>query len=235
MHLKISSAKLAAILSRGNWIKSVLFVYHMVYNSWQYNYFDCLCHSWQICHMTNIYDKYSSIIYDKCLWQVHTTGRRKQSTASRIRDLRTCPNLRFHKTYRHRVLYFSLWIMSHRQNQLEWWNCPDTDVHVWSASTIFIGNATHHRAAMLGGVCLRCRVVCRSVRLCRGSPVIQTVGRTHTRTDRQTDKRCWSHWPERPWLTGPRWLVSVNVSRPRQNGRHFPDDTCKCIFLNESV
>ena len=58
---------------------------------------------------------------------VHTTGRRKQDTASGILDFRTSPNLRFHKTYRHRMLYFSLWIMSHRQNQLEWGNCPDTD------------------------------------------------------------------------------------------------------------
>ena len=26
-----------------------------------------------------------------------------------------------------------------------------------------------------------------------------------------------------------------NTLRPRQNGRHFPDDIFKCIFLNESV
>ena len=26
-----------------------------------------------------------------------------------------------------------------------------------------------------------------------------------------------------------------NTSRPRQNGRHFPDDIFKCIFLNENV
>ena len=26
-----------------------------------------------------------------------------------------------------------------------------------------------------------------------------------------------------------------NPLRPRQNGRHFPDDTLKCIFLNENV
>ena len=31
-------------------------------------------------------------------------------------------------------------------------------------------------------------------------------------------------------------LVSVvNTSRPRQNGRHFPDDNLKRIFLNENV
>ena len=27
----------------------------------------------------------------------------------------------------------------------------------------------------------------------------------------------------------------VNTLRPRQNGRHFPDDIFKCIFLNENV
>ena len=28
---------------------------------------------------------------------------------------------------------------------------------------------------------------------------------------------------------------SVNILRPRQNGRHFAEDTLKRIFLNESV
>ena len=34
-----------------------------------------------------------------------------------------------------------------------------------------------------------------------------------------------------------RWNMSVmvNTLRPRQNGRHFPDDIFKCIFLNESI
>ena len=36
-----------------------------------------------------------------------------------------------------------------------------------------------------------------------------------------------------------RWLIksleSINTMRPRQNGRHFPDDIFKCISLNESV
>ena len=27
----------------------------------------------------------------------------------------------------------------------------------------------------------------------------------------------------------------INTLRPRQNGRHFPDDIFKCIFLNENV
>ena len=29
--------------------------------------------------------------------------------------------------------------------------------------------------------------------------------------------------------------LRVNTLRPRQNGRHFPDDIFKCIFLNENV
>ena len=28
---------------------------------------------------------------------------------------------------------------------------------------------------------------------------------------------------------------SLNTLRPRQNGRHFADDTFKCIFLNENI
>ena len=28
---------------------------------------------------------------------------------------------------------------------------------------------------------------------------------------------------------------TVNTLRPKQNGRHFPDDIFKCIFLNDSV
>ena len=30
-------------------------------------------------------------------------------------------------------------------------------------------------------------------------------------------------------------LLLVNTLRPRQNGRHFPDDIFKCIFLNENT
>ena len=30
-------------------------------------------------------------------------------------------------------------------------------------------------------------------------------------------------------------LLSVNTLRPRQNGRRFPDDIFRCIFLNENV
>ena len=29
--------------------------------------------------------------------------------------------------------------------------------------------------------------------------------------------------------------LKFNTLRPRQNGRHFPDDILKCIFLNENV
>ena len=30
-------------------------------------------------------------------------------------------------------------------------------------------------------------------------------------------------------------VTGVNTLRPRQNGRHFPDDIFKCIFLNENA
>ena len=58
---------------------------------------------------------------------MQTTELTKQNTASRIHDPHTCPNLRFHKIYRHCVRYFSLWIVSNQQNQLEWKNRRDTD------------------------------------------------------------------------------------------------------------
>ena len=29
--------------------------------------------------------------------------------------------------------------------------------------------------------------------------------------------------------------AAINTLRPRQDGRHFPDDIFKCIFLNENV
>ena len=29
--------------------------------------------------------------------------------------------------------------------------------------------------------------------------------------------------------------TAANTLRPRQNGRHFPDDIFKCIFLNENA
>ena len=42
-----------------------------------------------------------------------------------------------------------------------------------------------------------------------------------------------SHW--RPSLGPLIWCPIFNTLRPRQNGRHFPDDIFKCIFLNENV
>ena len=35
-----------------------------------------------------------------------------------------------------------------------------------------------------------------------------------------------------PYLSGRQWVKTL---RPRQNGRHFPDDIFKWIFLNENV
>ena len=35
-------------------------------------------------------------------------------------------------------------------------------------------------------------------------------------------------------ITGCLWLA-INTLRPRQNGRHFPDDILKWIFLNENI
>ena len=43
------------------------------------------------------------------------------------------------------------------------------------------------------------------------------------------------------YLESTRWdlgflsLTWINTLRPRQNGRHFPDDSFKCIFLNENA
>ena len=36
------------------------------------------------------------------------------------------------------------------------------------------------------------------------------------------------------WVTS-RIASYLNTLRPRQNGRHFPDDTSKCIILNENI
>ena len=33
----------------------------------------------------------------------------------------------------------------------------------------------------------------------------------------------------------PGHQLPFNALRPRQNGRHFPDDIFKCIFINENV
>ena len=39
----------------------------------------------------------------------------------------------------------------------------------------------------------------------------------------------------RIWLQVLLQLGAVNTLKPRQDGRHFPDDIFKCIFLNENV
>ena len=61
------------------------------------------------------------------------------------------------------------------------------------------------------------------------------------------DAMAWKHFPHYwPFVKGSacdRWIPpykgsvmrSFNTLRPRQNGRHFPDDIFKCIFLNENV
>ena len=33
----------------------------------------------------------------------------------------------------------------------------------------------------------------------------------------------------------PSLIETINTLRPRQNGRHFPDDILKCIFVNDDV
>ena len=47
---------------------------------------------------------------------------------------------------------------------------------------------------------------------------------------------CWDFWngrlASRVALPGKKYL---NTLRLRQNGRHFPDDILKCIFLNENI
>ena len=93
---------------------------------------------------------------------LHTTELTKQNAASRIHDPRTCPNLRFHKIYRHCVLCFSLWIMSHRPNQLEWKNRRDTDWSRLLCRPPFSLENQHTTE-------LRCSVVCvYTARLCAG-------------------------------------------------------------------
>ena len=60
----------------------------------------------------------------------------------------------------------------------------------------------------------------------------QTDRQTDGRTDRQTEntihRAAWSQLK----IDG---ICDINVLRPRQNGRHFPGDILKCIFLNENV
>ena len=73
-----------------------------------------------------------------------------------------CLNLRFHKIYRHCVRYFSLWIMSHRQNQLEWKNRRNTDRSQLLCRPPFSLENQHTTEP-------RCSVVCvYAARLCAG-------------------------------------------------------------------
>ena len=46
---------------------------------------------------------------------------------------------------------------------------------------------------------------------------------------------CW--WPCPPWRSDLDWLRTqvINTLRMRQNGRHFPNNIFKCIFLNRNV
>ena len=43
----------------------------------------------------------------------------------------------------------------------------------------------------------------------------------------------WKNTQSKMVASGTNWVL--NTLRPRQNGRHFPDDMFKCIFLNENV
>ena len=48
------------------------------------------------------------------------------------------------------------------------------------------------------------------------------------------DQHWFSLWLVAEWHQAITW-GTVNTLRPRQNGRHFPDDIFKCIFLNQSI
>ena len=47
----------------------------------------------------------------------------------------------------------------------------------------------------------------------------------------------WCQWPQAIiWaITDQANLGYLNTLRPRQDGRRFADDVCKCIFLNENI
>ena len=49
-----------------------------------------------------------------------------------------------------------------------------------------------------------------------------------THRPRLNDLAIITHWP-------PREVIVINTLRPRQNGRHFADDTFKRIFMNEML
>ena len=59
-----------------------------------------------------------------------------------------------------------------------------------------------------------------------GSPVDNKSGRTGRSYSWAPNKR-----QDIIWNNGE----SINTLRPSQNGRHFADDTFKCIFLDEDI
>ena len=46
---------------------------------------------------------------------------------------------------------------------------------------------------------------------------------------------CWWYYAQILWYTVTDGHQRVNTLRPRQNGRHLPDDILICIFFNENV
>ena len=48
------------------------------------------------------------------------------------------------------------------------------------------------------------------------------------------DSQC-SQWGTSISICHYVWMAVIKSLRPRQNGRHFPDDIFKCIFLNENM
>ena len=63
------------------------------------------------------------------------------------------------------------------------------------------------------------------------SALIQEMARCHQVTSHSLSQ-CQQRSMMPLAVTGPHW---VNTLRPRQDGRQFPDDILKCIFLNENV
>ena len=60
---------------------------------------------------------------------------------------------------------------------------------------------------------------------------ITTIKSAHDVCRMTESRQAWRLFGSRP-LNEP---LLVNTLRPRQNGRHFPDDIFKCIILNENV
>ena len=51
----------------------------------------------------------------------------------------------------------------------------------------------------------------------------------------QRIRDCYDFMLKPPAAHHPPAITTLNILRPRQDGRHFPDDIFKCIFLNEHV